>query len=99
MTTVMTHETRHLESKLYQLVQSVDGTLISTIFTAEQLLPALEVRGFVAIGISPHRLRPELRGEPRFGNLYGPLWGGTCGETGLPIIRYEDASAYETLSE
>jgi hypothetical protein len=43
------------------------------------------------------RLREELRGQPKFKGLAGPMWGGTD-ENGDAIIRYEDWQSYEILS-
>lgn len=68
----------------YRLVGTVDGRLIAHDFTAEQLLPAFEVRGFEFTGYEFNpRLRPELRGQPVFSGLCGPMYGGEG------IIRYE----------
>jgi hypothetical protein len=86
------------DQRLYQLVQCVDGKLVTTVFTAEQFLPALEVRGFVTTGISGHRLRRELQDQPTFSGLCGPMWGGASEDTGIPIVRYEDAETNDLMS-
>ncbi len=58
---------------------------------------AIEVRGFRFTGGEGGNLREELRGQPKFDGLCGPMWGGTT-EDGEPIIRYEDWGTYELLS-
>lgn len=87
----------------YILVQQIDhedGTkqLVRTDLTAEQLFPALQVRGFDYAGLeTSESLRPELRFEPKFKGLHGPCWGG-LDDAGQPCVRYEDWKAYNTLS-
>jgi hypothetical protein len=84
----------------YHLVRNVEGLWIVDKFTEENVVPAMDVRG---CPIDPTRtggqhLRPELRGQPVFKNVLGPMWGGTDEETGEPIVRYEDQKAYDSLS-
>jgi hypothetical protein len=84
----------------YQLVQKIDGRplldggLVSSIFEEENAIAAFEVRGFkfkgIAVGHS--QLRAELRNQPEFEGLCGPMWGGEG------VLRYEDWKAYEVLS-
>ena len=38
------------------------------------------------------RVRAELQGQPRISRMYGPMWGGL--RNSEPVIRYEDAEAY-----
>jgi len=68
------------------------------IIDAADAIGAFEDRGYVYTGGEggPH-LRPELRGQPKFTELCGPMWGGTTAD-GTPIIRYEDWGSYEVLS-
>lgn len=83
----------------YQIVSKVEGTLVSEIFGAEvDVLAAFEIRGytFTNCNTSP-RLRAELQGQPQFGELVGPMWGGFA-DDGEPIIRYETDAACDTLS-
>lgn len=80
------------------LVQSVEGKLTSSVFTEANVIPAMSARGFE---INPdrvggHHLRPELRGQPCFKGLCGPMWGGE--DSGEPIVRYEDSEANDILS-
>lgn len=81
----------------YQLVQNVEGQMIETIFDGMNLVDGLEFRGFVLTGFNRNpRQRAELQGEPKFSGLCGPMWGGH--RDGVPMIRYEDKAAYDTLS-
>ena len=60
-------------------------------------IAAFEIRGYKFTGkISGAPLRPELRDQPKFFGLVGPMWGGLCG--GEPVMRYEDAETYRNLS-
>lgn len=82
----------------YQLVQKVEGGLISTTFSQDNVFHCMEVRGFDFEHWEDNkRLRPELYGKPVFHGLHGPMWGGTTQE-GEPIVRYEDKGTYKTLS-
>ena len=77
----------------YKLVQMVDGQMIASEFTDDNLIEAMEVRGFVQTEInwsSAHRV--ELRGKPIFKGLAGPMWDGPGS------IRYEDWDSYQVLS-
>lgn len=62
-------------------------------------LVEFEERGFRFTGQyqTGTQLREELRGQPKFEGLCGPMWGGTTAE-GDPIIRYEDWDSYNVLS-
>jgi hypothetical protein len=76
----------------YRIIQMVEGKMIKTELNDENLHPALEVRGFDFVGLenNPH-LRNELKGEPKFTGLLGPMWDGDA-------IRYEDFESYKILS-
>lgn len=87
---------------IYQLVQSVEGQMISSEFQGENVYPAMSARGFEHVGylernpratIGP---RAELIGQPKFSGVAGPMWNGM--RDGVPVIRYEDREAYERLS-
>ncbi|MFB9223638.1 hypothetical protein [Paracoccus cavernae] len=43
------------------------------------------------------RQRAELQGQPKSSGLYGPFWGDYDHE-GEPVIRYEDAETYRSMS-
>jgi len=76
----------------YRLIQDVDGQLVRSDFTDENILPAMEMRGYVLTGINRnHRHRAELQGCPTFKGLCGPMWDGDA-------VRYEDIKSYERLS-
>ena len=58
----------------------------------------LAERGAQQVGVCNRRgVREELRGQPTFADLAGPMWDGLDDE-GHPIIRYEDQSSFERLS-
>jgi hypothetical protein len=86
----------------FQLVQRIadlpalDGGLDSMICDD---IAAIELRGFALDGerCGGQHLREELRGQPCFKGLAGPMWGGHD-DNGEPIIRYEEWSVYELLS-
>ena len=79
----------------YQLVHTVEGRLISETFDD---LAAIEIRYGAPVAYTTRRgLRQELIGQPVFGALYGPMWGGHDAE-GEPIVRYEDSGANDRLS-
>lgn len=82
----------------YQIVRAVKGeSLTSEVFSADEFQAAFEARGFKPNGDAGHsRLREELRGQPCFSGLNGPMWGGT--QDGAPVVRYECPEAYERLS-
>lgn len=81
----------------YVIVDCVDGKFTATESTAETLIDTLQALGYAPKGIerSPYKRR-ELRGQPTFNGLLGPMWGGETSDG--PIIRYETLSAYEQLS-
>ena len=67
---------------------------ITEVFEGENLIAAMEVRGYEYAGTETQtHLRQELQGAPKFKGLCGPMWGGA--ETPL---RYETWKAYERLS-
>jgi hypothetical protein len=55
-------------------------------------------RDFRQTGVSRDTgpIREELRSQPKFQGLLGPMWGGL--EGGKVVLRYEDQSSYRTLS-
>lgn len=59
----------------------------------DRLRAAVKRLGVKETGVenSPY-VRPELRGQPRFDKLLGPMWDGTNG------VRYEDQATYNILS-
>lgn len=76
----------------YRIVTFVDNDFIVNEFTTHQLIPALEVRGFSFMGYTNNpSVREELRVQPKFKGLLGPMWDGDA-------IRYESPAAYEILS-
>src|SRR5215469_11470211 len=68
--------------------------LVSTEFdTFENLVAGLEVRGYTFKELeTSERLREELRGEPKFNGLLGPMYDGPG------VVRYETQQAYNILS-
>jgi hypothetical protein len=59
------------------------------------LIAYMEARGFALIGYTSlgGPLREELRGQPRFHGVLGPMYGGpAC------ALRYECAKTYAELS-
>lgn len=76
----------------YRLIQYVDGSWLKSEFDDENLIPAMEIRGFDLAGVNNNpRHRAELQGAPRFAKLVGPMWDGDA-------IRYEDPAANDVLS-
>lgn len=83
---------------LYKLVQQVEGQMIVSTFDADNVIPAMEIRGFVLTGTNQNnRHRAELQGQPKFSGVNGPMWDGTR-EDPEGCIRYECPEAYRTLS-
>jgi hypothetical protein len=81
----------------YQVVQHVDGQLVSNIVEPEHFEAWLQGRGLTVIGHHKSTAtRHELQGHPTIYGLCGPLWGGD--ENGYPLIRYESPEAYTDLS-
>jgi hypothetical protein len=55
-------------------------------------------RGHKKTGVCNRRgVREELRGQPEFSGLLGPMFDG-YDDAGNAVIRYEDQSTYELLS-
>lgn len=83
---------------IYKLVSQIDGRLSVETFTADNIIPAMEVRNYQFNGLCHRKsLRAELQGQPMFQGVLGPMWGGT--ENDKPVVRYETTQAYNTLSE
>lgn len=77
----------------YELVQSIDGDFIVTKLTTENLIPAMEIRGYELTSYNRNRShRAELQGQPKFSGLCGPMYGGPG------VIRYECTKANDQLS-
>lgn len=76
----------------YKLIQEVNGLGIETELNYENLMAAMEIRGFKFAGFrnSPNQ-RIELEDQPIFKGVAGPMWDGDA-------IRYEDWKTYERLS-
>jgi len=76
----------------YRFVQCINGQLIATEFTEDNIVPAMEVRGYEFHGLNENPChRVELQGQPTFTRLLGPMWDGDA-------IRYEDVATYKLLS-
>lgn len=79
-----------------RLVQMVEGRLVPSELAIENIIPAMEVRGFKAVGVKRQvgaiALREEILGQPIFGDLAGPMYDGPG------IVRYEDLKANDLLS-
>lgn len=76
----------------YRVVQNIEACFVTSHFTDETLIPAMEVRGHsvVRLNANSHQ-RTELQGQPIFTGLLGPMWDGDA-------IRYEDQTTYDLLS-
>lgn len=48
--------------------------------------------------MTSRKVRAELQGHPYLSAYCGPMWGGTCKDTGRPIVRYENQEANDRLS-
>lgn len=82
----------------FKLVQCVDGAFIETKLHPDNVVPAMEIRGFEFVGFNTNtRQRKELQGQPKFAGVLGPMWDGTR-EDPEGCIRYECPAAYERLS-
>jgi hypothetical protein len=86
---------------VFQIITTVDGRPATgeQTFETDDPYAAFDIRGFrMELGKGgADYLREELRGQPKFAGLCGPMWGGTD-EQGRPIIRYEDWRSYDFLS-
>jgi hypothetical protein len=85
--------------KKYLLVRDVPNkaSFDAQMFDAESFRAKFSELGYPATGTEGGRhLREELRGEPVFEGLCGPMWGGING--GLPVVRYETWAVYERMS-
>jgi hypothetical protein len=77
----------------YRLIQLVDGQWLKTELHHDNVIPAMECRGFEFTGLHQNpRTRKELQGAPKFMGVNGPMWDGDG-------IRYETREAYAALSE
>lgn len=79
----------------YQIVQyDPDLGWDTANLTIDNLVAWCEIRGYDLRSPNNNPAnRAELQGQPRFGGLCGPMWGGNG------IIRYETAAAYAQLSQ
>lgn len=84
---------------LYEVVRTVDGHMMVETFTADNVIPAMSVRGFEISGTNQNpRHRTELQGQPVFDGVMGPMWGGNRQHPD-GVIRYECPETYDTLSK
>ena len=80
----------------YQIVCDVDGQHIVDVYDETNVVDALEFRGHILTGFNKKKsCREELRGEPKFSGLLGPMWGGV--HDGVPVIRYEEPAVYASF--
>jgi hypothetical protein len=80
----------------YELV-TANATKSET-FQQDEVVAAFKARGFTLNGPNNNQShRTELRGQPKFNGLCGPMWGGVDA-TGDGVVRYEDWESYEFLS-
>jgi hypothetical protein len=76
----------------YRLVQTIENQLVVSEFDSDNVLPAMEIRGFELRELNNNqRHRTELQGQPIFNGVLGPMWDGDA-------VRYEDQQTYNTLS-
>lgn len=78
----------------YRLIQMLNGRMVvGAEGNIENVVPALQVRGFRQVGAVPAReyLRRELIGQPVFAGVIGPMWDGDA-------VRYEAPAANQALS-
>ncbi len=75
-----------------RIIQTVDGEFITTTVDADNLIPAMEVRGYAFVRFNDNtRQRAELQDQPKFKGINGPMWDGDA-------IRYECPETYSALS-
>jgi hypothetical protein len=60
--------------------------------TEAELLASMEKIGITRSGTSGAPLRTELRGQPKFKGLAGPMFGGAG------VVRYDSPAVHATLS-
>ncbi len=79
----------------YEIVHS-GGVQSFEAATVEDAITEFDYRGytFFRLNVNGHH-RAELQGQPVFGALVGPMWGGNRNGT---TIRYETQAAYDHLS-
>jgi hypothetical protein len=85
--------------KLYQLVRDVPGETKweCIVFTADEFAAEFALRGYSPTGAKAGSyLREELRGEPIYTGLFGPIWGGFIDD--IPTVRYESHVVADLLS-
>lgn len=82
------------ENTIYRVVRKLEsGQMFKEEFTNDNVIPALEVRGFEMTGnYSNPRTREEMQGAPKFAGLLGPMFDGDA-------IRYESQEVYNALSQ
>lgn len=80
------------EDTKYRVVRQLNGRMFVEEFTNDNVIPALELRGFEMTGSYENpRTREEMQGAPKFAGLLGPMYDGDA-------IRYESAEVYRALS-
>ena len=76
----------------YRLYQIVEGVSIKSEFTGANVVEAMAVRGYkFAGGLDRPGIREELRHQPKFSGVLGPMWDGDG-------IRYESQEVYDQMS-
>lgn len=83
----------------YKIVMLVDGEFVTTTtYSSAALRVVARCLGFPPSCVcrSP-AVRAELREQPMFEGLAGPMWDGP-GADGAGVIRYEDHAANDCLS-
>lgn len=80
------------EDTIYRVVRIIDGTWIKEEFTNDNVIPAMELRGFEMTGnYANPRTREEMQGAPQFRGMLGPMYDGDA-------VRYESQEVYNQLS-
>lgn len=83
------------------LVQTVEGSMITSECAIENIDAFMSVRGFTptgrmaataSFGYKKIATREEIAGQPTYKELAGPSYGGAG------VVRYEDWASYERLS-
>lgn len=69
------------------------GSIVTMYDTAEELIAGMEAKGYEHLGpCKADWLRSELRGQPTFKGIFGPMGPDP------DAVRYEDAETNELLS-
>jgi hypothetical protein len=75
------------------LVRKIDKEMLRDEFETDDLIAAMEARGFKHAGFEPAhpQVRQVLHGKPKFDGLAGPMWNGDG-------LRYENWEAHKHLT-